>query len=494
MFGSSISPSIRISSLPDICIQAFYMQSIMNPDGAFVLLGVACRVSASLGLHQWLEGFGMHRAELEQRQRVFWIMYVLEKDMALRIGRPSSLDDRDIRFVYPSEMSPADDETSISCPSNDNKKFYPFQTLCTLARIESKVYTELYITQARKKTATERLQSISALDAELQEWKENIPIELRPENPIQCEADARFSIVMLHFRYYSCLAAIHRVHAHHEMWASENADFESSQSSASPESATSPDSVTNPRAHTSYALCLAAARSVLHLSIAYLGDRKDPRNSLIWIAPYFPVSAFLVLFSHMLYSPLEEGVARDDALMQRMAGILSKTLNVQDKSFTFFVADLVGELYSIGHVHVKNAQAQSRSQSFPAPVTWERFSPQGNDTAAAAAAGTTASRDSSLPTPQPPTYVDPSMTNMGPASLFASPQPLNPILTANLDPSPAFLSFPGILPTTTATPGFSTGETPGQDFVPDFSQFAAQDTLMDDPFFLLQDADWNWNY
>lgn len=77
------------------------MQAVTNPEGAFVLIGLAARLAHAIGLHRWLEGFGLTQADLEQRRRVFWVMYVLEKSMCIRTGRPSAISDEDIGVSLP---------------------------------------------------------------------------------------------------------------------------------------------------------------------------------------------------------------------------------------------------------------------------------------------------------------------------------------------------------------------------------------------------------
>ncbi|KIX06854.1 uncharacterized protein Z518_04830 [Rhinocladiella mackenziei CBS 650.93] len=438
---------------------AFVMQAIMNPEGAFALIGIAARLATSLGLHRWLPGFGLSKVELEQRQRVFWIMYILEKDLATRIGRPSAIDDDDIGFGPPSGEIHGEGEIAISLPSINYNKFYPFQRMCTLAIIESKVYKELYAVSSRVKTASERLRAISRLDAELQEWKENFPIEVRPEHSLQCDPESRFPIIVLHFGYYHCLAAIHRVNAHHELWL---ADVESDSGSGSPENP-STAAKRSDRGHTSYSLCLASARSILHLSVTYLDDWSDPRNKLIWIAPYFPVSAFLALFAHMLQSPLDPRAAGDQILMERILGCLNRVITLEDRSIVQFLATMIGELFVIARQHVDNVKARLSSPN----------SQQSNFGA-----------EKGEMNPIPQGFVNPLTEMVSPLPDTTTPSqyfPTNELVTSQPHTTNLFniSSFP------------ASDQTMGQN---DNTLADFPDSMMDDPFFLMQDYDWDWSY
>jgi Fungal specific transcription factor domain len=254
------------------------MQAVLNPEASFVLIAAAARIGHCMGLHRWLDGFGLSQSELEQRRRVFWVIYILEKSTCLRIGRPSAINDEDIGVPLPPEDLHDEGSLGIHVASTPGRIFYPFRAACAIALIESKVYSELYSARSWTQMPDERLNRVSRLDQELQEWKDNIPLEIRPEHTIQCEGEHRFAIIMLHFGYYNCLTTIHRVSIHHRSWISKDGDAGSDATppQSSPTSSTS--SPLNPRVYASYALCLSAARSTIHIATHLLGSGDDPRN------------------------------------------------------------------------------------------------------------------------------------------------------------------------------------------------------------------------
>lgn len=421
---------------------------IMNPEGAYVLIGIAARIGSALGLHQWLEGFGLSRPELEHRQRVLWILYTIEKDFSNRVGRPSVVDDEEIDFDIP--LTPSNDEKGIHCRSLGDTKFYPFRARCSLARIASRIYRELYATAARVKTTNERLQSISRLDAELQEWKESVPEELRPEHTLQCDPDDRFPIVLLHLQYYNFLVNIHRVNAHHELWASENEQMEVDYTNTpSPESRASPsEGQVTERVNTSYALCLAAARSTLHLSVTYLHNWKDPRNSLIWMAHSYPLSAFLMLFSYIVHRPLDPKVDGDLGLMERTLGCITAIFVAQDRSTLSVIYDLVSNLLAIARDHVEKVRTGTTREC-----------------------GDVASMT---------TFHDSEATM---AQEFSAIFPQHNIPTeVNSGSIEQLGQQDGNLPSFT-----------GSENLPDIAGVFDENFSIDDPFFFVQDAPWDWS-
>lgn len=62
------------------CIQSLFLQGTPNPQPSFFLVAAAIRLSHSIGLHKRGSGFGLNPVEVEQRKRVFWISYMLDKE------------------------------------------------------------------------------------------------------------------------------------------------------------------------------------------------------------------------------------------------------------------------------------------------------------------------------------------------------------------------------------------------------------------------------
>lgn len=342
------------------------MQAVLSPETAFFLISAAARMGHALGFHRWLDGFGLSQSELEQRRRVFWIIYTVEKSMCFRIGRPSSINDEDIGVPLPREDMDAEEGMGIHVPSIPGRKYYPFRAACAIALIESRVYSELYSARSWTKSPQERLNRVSRLDQELQEWKDKIPLEIRPEHTIQCETKQRFAIIMLHFVYYNCLTAIHRVSIHHGAWTSTDGETGSETTPPQPSPTPSISSPSNPRVYASYALCLSAARSTIHIATNFLGVDDNPRNCIIWIAIYFPLAACLTLFAHTLQAPIDPRVEDDLELMERTLTYLCRPSNPAPRFAANLVLDVFGDLIVIGREHVKKARSgQSTAAQTP---------------------------------------------------------------------------------------------------------------------------------
>ncbi|KAI9824149.1 MAG: hypothetical protein M1826_007463 [Phylliscum demangeonii] len=288
---------------------ALFLQGTPNPQPSFSLVAAAIRLAHSIGLHRRGSGFHLRPEEIEQRKRVFWIAYLVDKDLSLRSGRPPAQDDDDMNVELPSE-DPPDNIGNI--PLGDGQgKVNLFRLMCTFAVIESKVYTQLYAVKASRQSDGELLQTIGRLDRELEDWKNGIPIDFRPEYEIKAShTPLILHVVTLHFAYYNCLTTIHRMSIHHGYWSSRLSDYAIKGLNARP---------LNPRVYSSAALCVAAARA----SISLLPAIPPGDCACVWLVLYFPVSALVTLFANILQHP-HDGRARSDVrLMNRVVAFLS---------------------------------------------------------------------------------------------------------------------------------------------------------------------------
>ncbi|KAF6836127.1 fungal specific transcription factor domain-containing protein [Colletotrichum plurivorum] len=288
---------------------ALFMQGTPNPQPTFVLVATAIRLAHSIGLHKKGTGFNLNPIEIEQRKRVFWIAYMLDKDLCLRAGRPPAQDDDDMNV----ELPDADPEDNIgNIPLADGKgKMNLFRLMCEFSIIESRVYSRLYSTKATKQSTGELLNTIGELDQELEEWKDHIPIDFRPEHEIKAShTPLILHVVMLHLTYYNCLTTIHRMSVHHGYWTSRLSNYAIQGLNAKP---------LNPRVFSSAALCTAAARASISL-LKYMPQGDSPS---VWLILYFPVSALMTLFGNILQNPLDPRAKSDTKLMNLVVNFLS---------------------------------------------------------------------------------------------------------------------------------------------------------------------------
>ena len=261
-----------------------FIQGTAHPHPPYFLIAAAARIATCIGLHRRGSSFGLSPTEAMQRRRIFWIVYMFDKDATLRSGRPPCINDNDFNVELPDEDPP--DGVGIVLLNNGKVKFNLFRAMVNFCVIESKVYTQLYSAKATKQSDSELLSTIGSLDGELQEWKDSLPAEFRPGNEQSGTRQNKIMhVVMLHFAYFNCLTTIHRMSIHHGYWTNRLYNFALAGLNARK---------INPRIFNSAALCVSAARSIVNL-IRHLDPRAYP---CVWyVAPSCVALVWLLLLS-----------------------------------------------------------------------------------------------------------------------------------------------------------------------------------------------------
>ena len=192
-----------------------------------------------------------------------------------------------------------DNDIGIGLPK-EHKKFsvYPdgsrvydiFSCQVQLALLKGRIYTELYSTKAQKRSAMERLRSVGQLDKDLQDWRMTVPMEIRPDELIQCSHEQFPPVFLMHFEFFNCVSTIHRVSVHHRgPWTNEDPTQVSSLHNPQ----------LNPRVYSSQSICLAAARSSIKL-LDYIDVVDRFRlEKFIWFVFTLPSSNTSFPASHM---------------------------------------------------------------------------------------------------------------------------------------------------------------------------------------------------
>ena len=230
---------------------ALILQGTPNPQPASTLVATAIRMSQHLGLHQKVRELDCSTIEKEQRIRVFWIAYCLDKDFSLRLSQPPLLYDDDLSINLPCE-EPEDGFGYIqSLDGSSTINFFRLRVV--LAIIEGKIYSRLYSSGALTQSSQQRSQAVQELDLMLENWKHSIPFAFRSDS--LAHSVGKYDIlhmVLLHLFYFNCLTMVHGVSLQNTKWTTGVLNCLSQGSNA--ESFSS-----------SHKLCISAARASMRL-------------------------------------------------------------------------------------------------------------------------------------------------------------------------------------------------------------------------------------
>ncbi|TLD20426.1 hypothetical protein PspLS_08335 [Pyricularia sp. CBS 133598] len=248
MLLQDITECRDLVSLQALLFMILFLQATSNLSGCYAFLGIALRAALRMGLHRHLPHVQLTPIEDESRRRVFYAIRCMDTYVSALLGFPILLQDTDIDQPLPTEV---DDEyitkdAILKPPPGKTSFFEAMNAHVRLMKILAKIIKDIYPMRGmdesivKKKTnganATYMISysAIKAIELELQQWYEQLPINWRPspEGPsevIRVRSLLRFSYAhvqmmlyrpFLHYssprlsagkhvdeRYYACAAA-----------------------------------------------------------------------------------------------------------------------------------------------------------------------------------------------------------------------------------------------------------------------------------------------
>ncbi|KFH41937.1 putative transcriptional regulatory protein-like protein [Hapsidospora chrysogenum ATCC 11550] len=250
-----VVPELNVRSLSAVQAlvgMACVLQGTPNPEPASMLVAAALRLAQAMNLHRESSNLSFTAEEAEKRRRVFWKVYILDKDVSLRTSQPFSQDDDDMDVRLPSN--------STFEPSNVDL----FNRRIGLALVQGQVYKQLYSVRAERQTAAQSAIAAQQLSAVLSYWKSSAQFEVSEHSKIvtghRISGEMTHRVVM-RLTYIHCLTMIDR---HLPSMPQVASSHEISRS----EPPITPGSV-----------CLAESRQAIHLIEAI------PHTNCVWYDP-----------------------------------------------------------------------------------------------------------------------------------------------------------------------------------------------------------------
>ncbi|KAK3395139.1 fungal-specific transcription factor domain-containing protein [Podospora didyma] len=201
------------------------MRSSKDPRPAVVLVGAALRLAHRLRFQSRYEletrytpDEGLHRC------RLFWITYMLDKEISLKHQTPSVQLDTDIDLDLPSP-NPSDGAGDVYT-ADGRVRFNYLRARVQLAYIQGKVYDLLYSTRSQKVPPQERRARVVRLATQLEKWRRTLPPEMQLGS-VERELDrwplAHMSNLL--WSYQACLIMTHGVWSHNAHWLKRVSDY-----------------------------------------------------------------------------------------------------------------------------------------------------------------------------------------------------------------------------------------------------------------------------
>lgn len=297
-------------------------------------------------------------------RKLFWIVYVCDKGFSLVTGLAPRLQDTlcDLGLAPVSEHLEQPDG-SLHIDGNPYPGSYLF-IYAHLAQIQSSIYHELYAPGVMQRSDADIIRNIRYLDHALEQWKDSIPVEIRPtfvpvSGLMRQVLDIRFSI--FHLQYHHCMLLIHQSSSRCTSWEGN----QNTQNNSS-----------------SLAISVSACRSLLRTFLIYRLELGPP--NLLWVffsvidacrpllktwvanslllsrfcLSYF-IQAVINLFCKVLSNPLGDGNQEDLHLMDEISQLIAESHGRDDPpgylTKTKFAEEFILELKRLSQCAIDKA-------------------------------------------------------------------------------------------------------------------------------------------
>ena len=194
--AQSVLPDVMLGEIQVLNIQVLVgivmlLEGSEDLQPSLILIATTIRLAHGIGLHN--RHFSAHLDPVLARQRsyVFWIAYILDKDLSLRSKQPSIQVDDDIDLDLPSSplnelpidnvagINEASASPGIITTMDGAVKMDYLVTRIQLAVIEGGVYDYIFSTRAQKRSPEERSCALESVAQALEQWKTSVPPEFK---------------------------------------------------------------------------------------------------------------------------------------------------------------------------------------------------------------------------------------------------------------------------------------------------------------------------
>ncbi|KAF2011116.1 hypothetical protein BU24DRAFT_355113 [Aaosphaeria arxii CBS 175.79] len=224
--------SVQLLNVQVLVGMVMLLQASHDLKPSLILIATTLRLAHSIGLHDRDYSAHLDIREARQRDYVFWLAYILDKDLSMRSKQPSIQNDDDINLDMPSPEvlnydenkrkinKIQDDQTSGVITTVDGNLQMNFLTArIQLAAVEGGVYDYIYSTRSRKRSPEERSRALQSVSHALEQWKASIPSEFNAEVGSKSVAPStRRFLGMLHATSLTCTTLVNQAHAWDAGW------------------------------------------------------------------------------------------------------------------------------------------------------------------------------------------------------------------------------------------------------------------------------------
>ncbi|KAL3441412.1 hypothetical protein BJX65DRAFT_313852 [Aspergillus insuetus] len=303
--------------------------------------------------------------------QAFWVIYHLEKRYCFQARQSSAIADYDIGCPVP------------SAPCSTIGEYNWLLSSARFSRILSVAYATLFSVSASTQPDDALLASVDHVHTLLEEWRQSIPLDFRPNEPLQrrrlSDGASKEIALRTHYYYYHLVIALSRLtlHVSRDVARSENA----------------------------MRALLDTARSIVDLTRFIDVEPYTPT----FILAILPLSALFILFDFVIHHPTDPEIRSYLTLLDIVAGHFSQ---LDHASNGVIPSSYLSEFSHMARQYVQNGSKQT-------PTTGSTWNDPGTGLGAD---GTSGGHSTTTPAPMPATATGITTTSMFPNPSLSIPE------------------------------------------------------------------------
>ncbi|KAG8407435.1 hypothetical protein J3459_018512 [Metarhizium acridum] len=333
-------------------------QNSSDTGPASVVIGTAIRLAHRMRLHSREHAKLYSPDENLQRQRLFWIAYVLDKDISLRIQVPSVQLDSDIDIDVPPAKST--DDIGVFWTKDRQTYFNYHRSMVHLAQIQGRVYDWLHSNSSAKMSRQARQQRVQQLDRMITHWYSTIPAAFNIDNLDASIGEyAVIHMTKMYHVYLLVLVMTYGIYSQDSNWvqAIRSGDRNAIRNLALGTERHDSDAASQKQVRLlpgSWHKVVQVSRGCLRLF-----DQCIPTECLIWqcSCPHF--SGMMVLLANLFIEPTHPDALSDGILSARAIQLFDTVLElIPDPEHYTEIRVIIEELYNRVVLVINEAKSQ----------------------------------------------------------------------------------------------------------------------------------------
>ncbi|KAJ4004754.1 hypothetical protein NW752_009581 [Fusarium irregulare] len=216
VLGTIMSREPELLTVQVILCLAWYYMATEDFRPASPLIGAAVKMAYSLKLHLYTKN-KFQRFGTDQWERVFWITYILDRDLSLLTHEPYLIHDDHIGIDI-KDMSTSRDLGNVGHSHNEIEVL---RRRAELATIKGKLYELVYSVKASNFTPGKKQAAEERVFRMLANWKKYIDEPSHPDsvwNSTRMGQARHKHESILHLDYYHCLFSVVKASIHNDEW------------------------------------------------------------------------------------------------------------------------------------------------------------------------------------------------------------------------------------------------------------------------------------